>query len=228
MPPASKRPFSPTLPSARFRAAARQSHQDDLDAGNDPGLQQGPQGGLRHHPARAAACRSAQLVGGQLARTSTTAARCSRSRPTCPPPRRRPPPPAAPVAVDLGLLTNINNDHDISPDGKLLAVSDQSQGNHQSAIWVLPIEGAGAGAAPRRLTEKTPSYFHGWSPDGKTLAFCGKRGNAFNIYTISARRRRRKATHPTARARTTAPNTPATGSSSTSTPTAPVRCRSGG
>jgi hypothetical protein len=92
--------------------------------------------------------------------------------------------PAAPVAVDLGLLTNINNDHDISPDGKLLAVSDQSQGDRQSAIWVLPIEGAGAGA-PRRLTENAPSYFHGWSPDGKTLAFCGKRGSAFNIYTIS-------------------------------------------
>ncbi len=92
--------------------------------------------------------------------------------------------PAAPVAIDLGLLTNINNDHDISPDGKLLAVSDQSQGDRQSAIWVLPIEGAGA-QSPKRLTEKTPSYFHGWSPDGKTLAFCGKRGTPFNIYTIS-------------------------------------------
>ena len=60
--------------------------------------------------------------------------------------------PAAPVAVDLGLLTNINNDHDISPDGKLLAVSDQSQGNRQSAIWVLPIEGAAPsrpGGSPR-------------------------------------------------------------------------------
>ncbi len=92
--------------------------------------------------------------------------------------------PAAPVAVDLGLLTNINNDHDISPDGKLLAVSDQSQGDRQSAIWVLPVEGAGA-AAPRRITDNVPSYFHGWSPDGKTLAFCGKRGDNFNIYTIS-------------------------------------------
>jgi len=91
---------------------------------------------------------------------------------------------AAPVAVDLGLLTDINNDHDISPDGKLLAVSDQSQGDRQSAIWVLPVAGAGV-QAPRRITKNVPSYFHGWSPDGKTLAFCGKRGNNFSIYTIS-------------------------------------------
>jgi Tol biopolymer transport system component len=91
---------------------------------------------------------------------------------------------AAPVAVDLGLLTNINNDHDISPDGKLLAVSDQSQGDRQSAIWVLPVAGAGI-QSPRRITENVPSYFHGWSPDGKTLVFCGKGGSNFNIYTIS-------------------------------------------
>jgi TolB protein len=92
---------------------------------------------------------------------------------------------AAPEAVDLGILTNINNDHAISPDGKSLAVSDQSQGNRQSAIWVLPLERAGATLAPpKRLTENTPSYFHGWSPDGKTLAFCGLRSNNFDIYTV--------------------------------------------
>jgi len=92
--------------------------------------------------------------------------------------------PAVPVAIDLGLLTNINNDHAISPDGKWMAVSDHSQGNRQSAIWVLPIEGAGA-TAPRRITVYTPSYFHGWSPDGKCLAYCAQRNNRFDIYTIS-------------------------------------------
>jgi TolB protein len=101
-------------------------------------------------------------------------------------PAATPPTSAAsiPVEIDLGLLTNINNDHAISPDGKWMAVSDQSQGNRQSAIWVLPIEGAGV-AAPRRVTDNTPSYFHGWSPDGKTLAYCAQRNNNFDIYSIS-------------------------------------------
>jgi hypothetical protein len=85
--------------------------------------------------------------------------------------------------IDLASLTRINNDHGISPDGKLLAVSDQSQRiNNQrtSLIYVIPTNGG----EPRRLTETGPSYFHGWSPDGKTLAFCGLRGNNFDIYTV--------------------------------------------
>ena len=53
----------------------------------------------------------------------------------------------APVSVDLGLLTDINNDHLISPDGKSLAVSDRSQGKHGSAIWIMPIDGS---APPRQ------------------------------------------------------------------------------
>ena len=28
-------------------------------------------------------------------------------------------------------------------------------------------------ADARRVTEQGPSYFHGWAPDGKTLAYCG-------------------------------------------------------
>jgi TolB protein len=92
--------------------------------------------------------------------------------------------PGSPIPIDLGILTNINNDHAISPDGKWMAVSDQSQDDRKSTIWVLPIEGATA-TAPRRITENTPSYFHGWSPDGKALAYCGQRNNNFDIYTIS-------------------------------------------
>jgi Tol biopolymer transport system component len=34
------------------------------------------------------------------------------------------------------------------------------------------------------VTSEGPSYWHGWSPDGKLLAYCGKRGDNFDIYTI--------------------------------------------
>jgi TolB protein len=32
---------------------------------------------------------------------------------------------------------------------------------------------------------KEPSYWHGWSPDGKTLAYCAQRDKEFDVYTIS-------------------------------------------
>ena len=42
------------------------------------------------------------------------------------------------------------------------------------------------GGVPRQLTEVGPSYWHGWSPDGKTLAYCAERNSNFDIYTIPA------------------------------------------
>ena len=100
------------------------------------------------------------------------------------PPGTPPNPNRKPVErVDLGTLTRINNDHGISPDGKLLAISDASaRVNNQrlSLVYVIPV----AGGEAKRLTETGPSYFHGWSPDGKTLAFCGERDKNFDIYTV--------------------------------------------
>jgi hypothetical protein len=86
-----------------------------------------------------------------------------------------------PQIVDTGFAVRCNNDHGISPDGKILAISDQSQGDHQSIIYLLPI----TGGTPRRITQKSPSYWHGWSPDGKTLAYPGQRNGEFDVYTIS-------------------------------------------
>src|SRR5271157_1668989 len=87
-----------------------------------------------------------------------------------------------PQPIDTGFATRLNNDHGVSPDGTLLAVSDQSQEEHRSLVYIVPI----GGGAPRRITEKSPSYWHGWSPDGKTLAFCGERNGNFDVYTIPA------------------------------------------
>jgi TolB protein len=87
-----------------------------------------------------------------------------------------------PRTIDTGFATRCNNDHGLSPDGKLLAISDQSQGNRRSLIYTVPI----GGGPPRRITPAGPSYWHGWSPDGKTLAFCGERNGEFDVYTIPA------------------------------------------
>jgi TolB protein len=86
----------------------------------------------------------------------------------------------ATTVVDTGFALQCNNDHGISPDAKELVVSDQSQGDHQSRVYLLPI----GGGTPRLVTKDAPSYWHGWSPDGKTLAFVGQRNGEFDIYTI--------------------------------------------
>ena len=40
------------------------------------------------------------------------------------------------------------------------------------------------GGKPTLVTPTGPSYWHGWSPDGQTLAYCAERGGEFDIYTI--------------------------------------------
>ena len=87
-----------------------------------------------------------------------------------------------PTTIESGFANRCNNDHGLSPDGKWIAISDQSQGNHQSAIYTLPV----TGGEPKKITDGSPSYWHGWSPDGKTLAFCGQRDGKFGIFTVPA------------------------------------------
>ncbi len=84
-----------------------------------------------------------------------------------------------PQPIDTGFATRCNNDHGLSPDGTLLAISDQSQADRKSRIYTLPL----AGGTPKLITESAPSYWHGWSPDGRTLTFCAERNGEFDIYT---------------------------------------------
>jgi Tol biopolymer transport system component len=88
-----------------------------------------------------------------------------------------------PETIDTGFANRVNNDHGISPDGTMLAISDQSQDQRKSIVYTVPI----GGGTPKRITQSSSaSYFHGWSPDGKTLAFVGDRNGNLDIYTIPA------------------------------------------
>jgi Tol biopolymer transport system component len=84
-----------------------------------------------------------------------------------------------PTEIDTGFAGLCNNDHGLSPDGMLIAISDKTQFG-KSAIYTLP----STGGTPRLVTENLPAYWHGWSPDGTTLAYCGIRDQVFDIYTI--------------------------------------------
>jgi WD40 repeat protein/regulation of enolase protein 1 (concanavalin A-like superfamily) len=84
--------------------------------------------------------------------------------------------------IDSGFAIRNNNDHVLSFDGRMLAISDQSQDEGRSTVYTLPT----AGGTPRRITPKTPSYLHGWSPDGKWLVYTGGRDGEFDIYKIAS------------------------------------------
>lgn len=88
--------------------------------------------------------------------------------------------------VNSGAVRSVNNDHGISRDGRWFAIS-------AGQIYVLP----SAGGEPRQVTELRPSYFHGWSPDGRTLVYCAQRDNNFDLYAIpfAGGQERRLTTH---------------------------------
>jgi TolB protein len=77
--------------------------------------------------------------------------------------------------------TKLNGDHGVSPDGTMIAIGNQDA-DGQSRIYVVPT----SGGTPRLVTLNGPSYFHGWSADGKTISFTRLRGDNFDAYTIPA------------------------------------------
>jgi TolB protein len=87
---------------------------------------------------------------------------------------------ATPIDTDFAIRNN--NDHVLSFDGTMLAISDQSTGDGQSTIFTLPARGG----RPKRITKKSPSYLHGWSPDGKHLVYTGGRNDEYDIYRIAS------------------------------------------
>jgi Tol biopolymer transport system component len=82
--------------------------------------------------------------------------------------------------LNTGTVTRNNNDHGISFDGKNLALSSSSEGT-RSQVYVVPLEGG----IPKLLTEKHPSYWHGWAANNKEVYYVAQRDTAiYNIYKI--------------------------------------------
>jgi Tol biopolymer transport system component len=83
--------------------------------------------------------------------------------------------------IDTGFAMDCNNDHVLSPDNTQLAISHFTNEDATSRIYILPL----AGGSPTLVTDKGPSYLHGWSPDGERLAYCAERNGQYDVYTIS-------------------------------------------
>ena len=101
-----------------------------------------------------------------------------------------------PPLLKTGLAVNNNNDHVLSFDGKMLALSNY-MGQHVSTIFTLPVEGSDK---PTKITSEDSghSYMHSWSPDGKKLIFAGQRNKQYNLWSIDiATKKETRLTHLT-------------------------------
>jgi WD40 repeat protein len=87
-----------------------------------------------------------------------------------------------PVLLNTGNVKNNNNDHVLSFDGKMIGLSSNVKELGGSIIYTVPV----TGGTPKQITPQGPSYLHGWSPDGKSLVFCGERGGEFDVYKVPA------------------------------------------
>ena len=77
-----------------------------------------------------------------------------------------------------------NNDKAISPDGTMLAFSANVLPQRGSQVFLANADGSGV----KLMAADSPSYFHGWSPDNKTLAFVAQRNGSgqYDIYSMPA------------------------------------------
>ena len=92
----------------------------------------------------------------------------------------------SPQMLNSDFADNCNNDHGYSADGTLLAISHSPK--DQSLIYTLPA----TGGTTKLVTKKGPSYWHGWSPDGKYLVYCAQRNGDYDVYRISVNGGREK------------------------------------
>lgn len=75
-----------------------------------------------------------------------------------------------PTPIATGRQVDNNNDHGLSPDGTQMVISDQIEPDNLSRIHIVTLDGS----QPVREVVSDPaarSYWHGWSPDGRTLAY---------------------------------------------------------
>jgi Tol biopolymer transport system component len=87
--------------------------------------------------------------------------------------------------INTGSITALNNDHGLSPDHKTLVLSNFDKSGSTlsemiSSLYLVAVEGG----EPKKVSTDAICFWHGWSPDGKTLAYVGMKGDNLDVYTI--------------------------------------------
>jgi TolB protein len=84
--------------------------------------------------------------------------------------------------IDIGNATDCTGSHGLSPDGKWLAMTCATPNQPGRRVYIVPA----MGGTPRLVTANPNSYFHSWSPDGRTILFTRPRQGTLSIYSIAA------------------------------------------
>lgn len=86
-----------------------------------------------------------------------------------------------PVKVNLNGMARCNNDKSFSPDGKTIAFSSSANAKG-SQVYTVRTDGG----EPAMIVPETPSYFHGFSPDGHWMAVVAQRNGNFDLFRVAA------------------------------------------
>ena len=87
--------------------------------------------------------------------------------------------------INTGSVNQIMDDHGLSADGKWIAITnydrnDPSPKLYKFCIYIVPV----GGGEPKKVTSEVPAFWHGWSPDGKTITYCGGDIGNLDVYTL--------------------------------------------
>ena len=84
--------------------------------------------------------------------------------------------------LNTGSVAKANNDHGYSFDGKTLYISSGKPEIKGGSSFIFKV--SAEGGEPVQLTPLTPSYWHGISPDGNTMVYCGVRNGNYDVYAM--------------------------------------------
>src|SRR5690606_15710121 len=86
--------------------------------------------------------------------------------------------------LNTGPRVDNNNDHVLSHDGTMLAISHHGGPPRRSTAFILPPSGSDD---PIRLTQPAwgHSYLHGWSPDKKWIVYTAQRNDQWDIWKVN-------------------------------------------
>ena len=91
------------------------------------------------------------------------------------------------VKIFTDFANKCNNDHGIFPNGKELIISNNDEDPNSknswgiSRIYRVPLEGG----TPKLITSKGHSFWHGISPDGKSILYTAFRNEKADIYKMN-------------------------------------------